>query len=106
VPVYEYVCEPCNVVWEDTVDYEKRDDPQNCPQCDAVHSYRRPPAPAVLRASYHDGYSRGPGYEEMKRIAKLKVARANLRHSERDSVNQEIRERTGIMNKAKDKVTK
>jgi len=102
-PTFEYVCEPCNVSWEELICVDERDSPQYCPQCNAVHSYRKIGAPTVLKASHPDGYSRGEGYAEMKKIAKLKVERANLPQGKRDDVNKEISERTLVANKKKDK---
>lgn len=103
MPTYEYVCEACSIEWEDLLPSEDRDNAQYCPQCNAVHSYRKMGAPVVLRASHQSGYSRGEGYAEMKRVAKLKVERAGLPIAARDDINKEIAGRTAVANKKKDK---
>jgi putative FmdB family regulatory protein len=103
MPTYIYVCEPCNCEWEDTIKYDERDNPQACPGCNQPHTYRAPPAPAVLKASYHMGYNRGAAFSELKEIAKLKEERANLGHKERGDIDKEIGNRTRVAARAKDK---
>ena len=45
-------------------------------------------APMVLRASYHDGYKRGPDYQMLKEVAKLKKQAANVGGSAKRELEQ------------------
>lgn len=48
MPTYEYVCDPCELVDEEVRTYEKRDDPMECPKCDAPMK-RQFAAPTYIR---------------------------------------------------------
>ena len=64
---------------------------EQCPECQSV-MVRAVNAATPLRASFHDGYRRGGGYEALKQAAKLKSERANMPNTEaaRGAINKEI----------------
>ena len=103
MPTYTMYCSSCEDGFDVLLAVDDRDVPQECPMCSSFATERTMSAPVVLRASHQAGYSRGEGYAEMKRIAKLKVERANLPQGARDDVNKEIAGRTVVANKKKDK---
>ena len=94
MPTYLYECSSCVIQWDVLVSIADRDSPQMCPDCGKPHTDRILEAPVVMRESHPDSYRRGGSYEEMKQVAKLKSARANLAPDKRAEINKEIANRT------------
>lgn len=105
MPTYEIACFPCEDIFEVTCLISDRDNLHPCPNCGTTSNERLMAAPMILKQSYHDGYNRGAAWQELKQIARLKAARANLPDSKRTEVNKEIKDRQAIANKRSDKTT-
>ena len=67
----DFRCKECGEEWYETVFRELEDTLMECPECAQLAGVRTLSSPTVLRASYLDGQSRGEGYENMKKAAKL-----------------------------------
>lgn len=73
---YEFNCFDCG--HEDILLFRKDEhlpDEIDCPECGEEETFVRKQfyAPRVLKASYHDGYSRGERWALMKEAAKLEA---------------------------------
>ena len=101
---HDYTCTECG--HHDILLYKKSEvlpDSLDCPECGTVDSFllHALAAPAVLRASYHDGYSRGDSWELSKQANKLQAEAANLHWEDRGDYNKEINK----LNKAASRAT-
>lgn len=105
MPTYEIACFPCEDIFEVTCLISDRDNLHPCPNCGTTSNERLMAAPHVMRAAQIDSFRRGPAYEEYKKIARLKSARANLAPDKREAVNSEIKERTEVASRKKDKTS-
>lgn len=76
-PVYVYRCEACDRVFNEIVQYDNRDCPQPCPECDSLSPRTwQDSAPIVLRTSFQDGHRR---FDEVRAQSKLKQEKAKAR---------------------------
>lgn len=98
MPMYDYTCKHCNVVFPALVTYENRDTPEmECPVCSRQDGITRNMAiPTLTKASYPEGYKR-PGWGELREAAKLNVEKANTPYqnkAERKRLDREINKLT------------
>jgi len=90
----EYICFECGAYKEEL--FKKDDYPEtlDCEECGTESSLQlkmvTPPVP--LRASYHDGHSRGDSWELSKRAAKLEEKSMDTDWKDRGEYKKEIRE--------------
>jgi hypothetical protein len=89
----DILCPQCDLRWDDLVDrnedtWELRFE---CSRCGCEDCSRTMSAPNMTKASYPDGYKRGPGYDAMKEASKMKAERANLPMDKRNDINKAIR---------------
>lgn len=95
--VYDYLCNKCQEKTEYLVNVADPnwDDPKPCMKCGRGKCFRAPSAPPVQKASFVDGTKRA-GLEDMKQVAKLEHAKANLPPSQRGEIEKEIKQRRKI----------
>lgn len=90
---YNYICEECALVFDELVEREDRDKPQECPECGAV-STRTVSAPNFHRKSLPDGNNR---FEKLKKQRKLQrqaaEAKATGDHDTEKQIRREIKQR-------------
>lgn len=100
---YDFYCESCDHKTEHVVDTREPDweTTQECELCGKKEAYRVMSAPAIRTAdnavSYLDGTKR-EGFEDLKKAAKLEVAKSSLPwySAERKAMEAEIKERKKV----------
>lgn len=91
----DIVCGDCAHQWNDLVERELVDTPQQCPDCGKMGGMRTISIPNLTKASYPDGHRRGGGYQELKEVAKLKKEAYNSDVKQRSAIGREIKKLGG-----------
>ena len=86
-PMYEYSCDPCNLIFEEFKKLEDYNVPGNCPECagEGRKVFITPPNVRTdkLSRTFLDGTKR-KGYEDEKKAAQVMVDRQNMHHDSED----------------------
>lgn len=94
---FDWLCDTCEERCEWFVDTSEPgwDAPKPCRICGEGMSHKAPSGPPVQKESFVDGTKR-KGMADLKEIAKLEVAKANLEPSKRYVIQKEIDARRKI----------